>query len=256
MELFTMWRSTRMVVLTSISAALYAAALIAFKFMSILPGVTEVRPGVAFVLLCSLLFGPAGAWGAAIGNTIGDLAGGLGPGTAVGFAANLLFGWVPYRLLRQLGVDDPTPAPDRPRALYGFVAAALTGSAVAAMVVGYGIQAFGLWPAAFQWLGLFIFLTNSLVTVLLGFFLARAICPRVTALGLRYQDILDMPPVAPRRTGDLAASIAVVSILGALILGLAGEWGRIWGIWTGAPSLHILVPVSLVVAVAALARPD
>ena len=40
-ELVTMWRSTRMVVLTAICAALYAALLIPFKVIPIIPGVRE-----------------------------------------------------------------------------------------------------------------------------------------------------------------------------------------------------------------------
>ncbi|HUE39808.1 MAG TPA: QueT transporter family protein, partial [Candidatus Binatia bacterium] len=67
-ELREMWRDTRMVVFTAISAALYASILIPFKVMPIIPGVTEFRPANAVPVVCSLLFGPAAAWGSAIGN--------------------------------------------------------------------------------------------------------------------------------------------------------------------------------------------
>src|SRR5207302_9313845 len=75
-ELRDMWQDTRMIVFTAISAALYASILIPFKVMPIIPGVTEFRPANAVPVICSLLFGPAGAWGSAIGNLIGDLFGG------------------------------------------------------------------------------------------------------------------------------------------------------------------------------------
>ena len=63
-----MWRSTRMVVLTAVSAALYASILIPFKVVPLVPGVTELRPASAVPVVISFLFGPAGAWGAAFGN--------------------------------------------------------------------------------------------------------------------------------------------------------------------------------------------
>ena len=40
-ELFRMWSNTRMVVLTAICAALYAAILIPFKVVPLIPGITE-----------------------------------------------------------------------------------------------------------------------------------------------------------------------------------------------------------------------
>ncbi|MDP7238877.1 MAG: QueT transporter family protein, partial [Candidatus Latescibacteria bacterium] len=75
-EVFTMWKYTRMVVLVALTAAMYAAVLIPFKLLPIIPGITEVRPANVFPVICSLMFGPAGAWGAAFGNLIGDLMGG------------------------------------------------------------------------------------------------------------------------------------------------------------------------------------
>ena len=91
-DAMAMWRNTRLVVLTAMSASLYAAMLIPFKVLPIIPGVTELRPANAVPVVCSFLFGPAGAWGAAIGNVIGDFFGGIGPGDLFGFAGNFLYG--------------------------------------------------------------------------------------------------------------------------------------------------------------------
>ena len=63
-DLIDMWSNTRMVVLTAMSASLYTAILIPFKVLPIIPGVTEFRPANAVPVVCSFLFGPAGAWGA------------------------------------------------------------------------------------------------------------------------------------------------------------------------------------------------
>ena len=39
-----LWRNTRMVVLVALTAATYAAILIPFKPIPIIPGITETRP--------------------------------------------------------------------------------------------------------------------------------------------------------------------------------------------------------------------
>ena len=61
----TMWKNTRMIILVAVCAAIYAAALIAFKTaIPLIPGITEVRVANIFPMVFSLLFGPAAAWGA------------------------------------------------------------------------------------------------------------------------------------------------------------------------------------------------
>src|SRR5215471_20983090 len=108
-ELRAMWRNTRMVVLCVLSAALYAAVLIPFKVLPLIPGVTEVRPGNAIPVVCSFLFGPAAAWGSAIGNMIGDFFGGVGPGDVFGFFGNLFYGYVPYKMWNMLAAEGESP---------------------------------------------------------------------------------------------------------------------------------------------------
>ena len=104
-----MWRSTRMIVLTAISAALYAAILIPFKVVPLIPGVTDFRPANAIPIVCSFLFGPAGAWGAGFGNLIAELFGGLGPGDLFGFAGNVAYGFLPYAVWQAV-TDAPLAA--------------------------------------------------------------------------------------------------------------------------------------------------
>src|SRR3989442_11815832 len=108
-ELFAMWGNTRMVVLTAICAALYAAILIPFKVVPLIPGITEFRPANAVPIVCSFLFGPAAAWGAAFGNLIGDFFGGLGPGRLFGFLANPLHRLVPHPGWEAVPIPPPVP---------------------------------------------------------------------------------------------------------------------------------------------------
>src|SRR4029077_18511525 len=108
-DLRLMWRNTRMGVLAAIWAALYAAVRVPFKVIPIIPGVTELRPANAVPVVCSFLFGPAAAWGAAIGNLIGDFFGGIGPGDLFGCVANFIYGFIPYRAWEVLSESDPVP---------------------------------------------------------------------------------------------------------------------------------------------------
>lgn len=97
---FTMWGNTRMIILTAVCAAIYSAALLAFKTaIPLIPGITEIRVGNIFPMPFGLMFGPAGAWGSAIGNLIGDIFGGtLTPASIAGFVGNFLLGYLPYTL--------------------------------------------------------------------------------------------------------------------------------------------------------------
>jgi energy-coupling factor transport system substrate-specific component len=107
----------------------------------IIPGVIEFRPANAVPVICSLLFGPAAAWGSAIGNLIGDLFGGIGPGDMFGFAGNFLYGLVPYRAWEALGGGDPTPRSLGEWLRLLFVV--LLAAAACALVVGWGLNLLG-----------------------------------------------------------------------------------------------------------------
>jgi energy-coupling factor transport system ATP-binding protein len=210
-ELVTMWRSTRMVVLTAICAALYAALLIPFKVIPIIPGVTEVRPAIAIPILCSLLFGPAAAWGAGIGNLIGDCFGGIGPGSLFGFLGNFFYGLIPYKIWTGLGWRPPR---FRKAGLRGGVlqtlkigVACFLASGACALVIGWGIHLLGL---PFKVLANVILANNTMVSLLLTPLLLLLLYSRVESMGLLYTQI--MPAKRRRR---------VVPWIGLAVLGLA-----------------------------------
>jgi hypothetical protein len=68
-----------MIVLMAVCAAIYgvARAVLKIDFYFLTPDITEVGVANLFPMVFGLLFGPAGAWGAAFGNLIGDLFGTL-----------------------------------------------------------------------------------------------------------------------------------------------------------------------------------
>lgn len=221
-ETLAMWRNTRLVVLTAMSASLYAALLIPFKVLPIIPGVTELRPGNAIPVVCSMLFGPAGAWGAAIGNLIGDFFGGLGPGDLFGFAGNFLYGFLPYRAWRALTDADPVP---RTAAQWlAFLAVLAVAAGACALVVGWGLNLLGFVP--FAVLGTVVFFNNFVMGALLAPLLLRAVYPRVRDAGLRIDD-LEPPRARARAVRRLGLALAAAGVLGGFVVGNAISTGQL-----------------------------
>ena len=208
-----MWRNTRMVVLCAISAALYAAVLVPFKIIPLIPGVTELRPANAIPVVCSFLFGPAAAWGSAIGNMIGDFFGGASPGDLFGFAANLVYGFVPFKVWEIIAPGE-SPITQSPLNLVRYVFACLTASVLCAALVGYGDNVLVIRPFAI--LGNVIILNNMASAVLISPFILYAVYPRVKKGRLLYTDL--MPELRPR-----AMPIRIFG-LAMLLVGEAGAW--------------------------------
>jgi len=222
-EIVSMWANTRMVVLAALTAALYAALLIPFKPIPIIPGFTELRPAVAVPLVFGYLFGPAGAWGSGLGNVIGDFFGGtLSLGSLFGFAGNFLFALTPYKLLGQIpsGGGGPTPRTLHETAL--FAAAAVPASAACAATIGWGVDLLGLVP--FAALGAVIFVNNLLVGLTLGPALLRLVQPRVAAWHLLWTDVMEAPARGAGRR-HLSAALIWAGAVGALAAGLAISTG-------------------------------
>jgi len=216
-DLIDMWSNTRMVVLAAMSASLYAAILIPFKVLPIIPGVTEFRPANAVPVVCSFLFGPAGAWGAAIGNVIGDFFGGIGPGDLFGFVGNFLYGFIPYKAWEVLSDGDPLPR--TPLAWIAFVGVVLLASAVCALVIGWGINLLGFVP--FSVLGNIILINNFLVAVVLTPFLLSVLYPRVKRGQLLYRDILHrVQTTSPRRGARARRRLGLLLVVAATVTGL------------------------------------
>jgi energy-coupling factor transport system substrate-specific component len=208
-ELTLMWRNTRMVVLTAMCASFYAAVLIPFMVVPIIPGVTHFRPANALPVVCSFLFGPAAAWGAAIGNLIGDFFAGLGPGDFFGFVGNFLYALAPYRLWRALGTGDPVPK--TPGAWVLFVVVVATGASLCASTVGFGLQILGFVP--FAVLANVIIVNNLVTALVLSPLLLAVLYPRVRRVRLLYGDVMGTRPVASRGRRLLGGALAIAGAI-------------------------------------------
>ncbi len=194
-ELIRCWQHTRMIVLIALCAALYVAVLLPFKIVSIIPGITEIRPAAALPVFFSFFFGPAAAWGAAFGNTIGDVLGGtIGPGTIFGFFGNLLYGFIPYRIVRSLLGSN-----DKLRTATGrfvFVFIVILASGMCALPIALGVDLIGI---PFGIVVHTIFLNNTLVSFILVPLLIAALGQRIRGMNLGYDQILHSDEISTSR---------------------------------------------------------
>jgi energy-coupling factor transport system substrate-specific component len=235
-ELRLMWRNTRMVVLCAISAALYAAVLVPFKVVPLIPGVTELRPANAIPIVCSFLFGPAAAWGSAIGNMIGDFFGGVSPGDIFGFFANLAYGWIPYKVWELIGRGQ-SPVSRSPLNILKYVIVCLVASVLCADLVGWADNVLVIRP--FAMLGNVIIFNNMASALALSPFILAAVYPRVKRGRMLYTDV--MPEVKLKPVGIRASGFAM------LIAGETGAWifGNLLSTGSWAPKF---LPAWMVVA--------
>lgn len=227
-ELFTMWRDTRMIMLVAVVAALFAAILIPFKALTIVPGITEVRPANVIPVAFGIMFGPAAAWGVGIGNLIGDIFGGtFGPGSAFGFAGNFFFAFISYKLWGNLGPlsSGEEPYMKSARQIAELWVVALAGAAACAAIIAWGLELLGLFP--FSVLATVITINNFIAAAVLGPPLLYLVYPRVKQMGLLYPDVMnetDLSDAAASRATLGAIGLAVVSVVW-LAVGIAVSLG-------------------------------
>ena len=250
-EVITMFRYTRMVVLVALTAGLYAAALIPFKVAPLIPGFTEIRPAIVLPVICSLLFGPAAAWGAAIGNVIGDAFGGMfGPGSFFGCIGNFLYAYIPYRVWQLISRDEPTMR--SPIQILKYVSIAILASLICGVVIGWGVDLMGFVP--FVALGNTIAVNNILVSGVLGPILLALLYARLTKWGVSYKEIMEESDRSTGKLRWLGYLLLWIGGISALVLGnilsiglhnsKAGEVGLGLGL---VPSMLLIVLGALLV---------
>ena len=219
-EIFTMWRHTQMVVLVALSAAIYAAVLIPFKGFAIVPGFIEIRPANVFPVVLGLLFGPAGAWGSAIGNLIGDFFGTLTIGSVGGFVGNFFLGLLPYKMWSAFFRRDENMETnvDSGKKFGVYIAVVILASVVCAVIISWWIDLLGLVPFTAA-LALIVF-NNAIMAGVLGPILLLALYPRVKRWGLLWTEIMDPEEVPASRLQTVGNILMWVGGIGALVVGL------------------------------------
>ncbi len=218
----TMWKNTRMIILVAVCAAIYAAALIAFKTaIPLIPGITEVRVANIFPMVFSLLFGPAAAWGAAIGNLIGDIFGGtFGLGSIFGFIGNFLLGYLPYAMwttLKPIADGKRELAIGNWRSWVLYILLALISSAACGVVIAMWLEVLGLVPYPVL---VTIITVNDTFGSLIGGLLLLAVYGVVRRqLRLIWWDVMEPEDIGKPAAGVLGAWLVVVGALAGWILG-------------------------------------
>ena len=244
-EIFTMWRHTQMVVLVALSAAIYAAVLIPLKSFPIVPGFIEIRPANAFPVVFGLLFGPAGAWGAAIGNLIGDFFGTLSLGSIAGFVGNFFLAMLPYKLWsayfrRGENVEQNV---DSGKKLGVYIAVTVLASVVCALIIAWWIELLGLVPFTVGLIS--ITSNNAIMALLLGPILLLALYPRVKQFGILWTEIMAPDEVSTPRSKTLGNALVWVGGIGGaavgLILSLSGATFGGLGIGLGVALFLVLI---------------
>ncbi|HIC93387.1 MAG TPA: QueT transporter family protein [Anaerolineae bacterium] len=227
-----------MILLVALCAAVYAAVLIVFKAgIVLIPGITEVRPANLLPIVFSLLFGPAAAWGTAIGNLIGDFFGTLGPGSFFGFIGNFFLGYVPYKVWGHLG---PLSSGEEPRMRtwrqwLELIVISLISAAACAVIISWGVDLLGLVP--FKILSTII-TVNDTIGHIAGGILLLLVWDRVKAIGLYWREVM-----APE---DIAKPVAPK--IGSLLLVIGGVVGWIVGAFLLPPAMAVPVGAIFVVA--------
>lgn len=223
-EVVKMWGNTRMIILTALSAAIYAAFLIMFKGGIVLvPGITEIRPANVFPPVFGLLFGPAGAWGAAIGNLIGDIFGGtMGIGSIFGFFGNFFLGFIPYKMwgatFGLVSKKDMSPTTNSWKKILTFEIVALVSSAACAIIIAWYLDLAQIVPFAF--LAITITVNNFAAAVVLGPILLSLFYPRIKRWNLLWTDIMNKEDVSKGFAINLGSILMIVGSLGGLIIGI------------------------------------
>jgi energy-coupling factor transport system substrate-specific component len=241
---FRMWKNTRMIILVAVCAAIYAAALIAFKTaIPLVPGFTEVRVANIFPMVFGLLFGPAGAWGTAIGNLIGDLFGGtFGPGSIPGFCGNFLLGYLPFAMWTTLLPIANNSREWKPGNLFcwiNYILIAFISSAACGVVIGAGVDALGSVP--YTVLSKIITVNNTIASVI-GVALLTSVFGVVRyQFGLFWAEIMEETemgrPIAGTFGAWVVAIASFIGILGDMLIDLPSAtigWGATLAIIIGS----------------------
>ena len=223
-EIFTQWKYTKMVVLTALTAAIYVAVMIPFKIATIIPGFTEIRPGVVVPVVFGMFFGPAGAWGAAIGNLIGDIFGGmLTIISPYGFVGNFLLGFMGYKLMEKWGwlrgkegaygvIGDDGVF----KKVLQYLLIVVLSSAACSLVISWGMDMHKVFP--FAVFSTIVFFNNLLMPALLGVILIGLLARRLNRWDLVWVDIMDEKDRSVSRFPKLGGALMWVGAVGGLVL--------------------------------------
>lgn len=138
--------------LTVIPFSLLGAA---FKVMTLVEWLTEIRPVNAIPIIAGLLFGPAGALGCAAGNLIADFFGTLSRVSWLGMLINFMAAYLPWRLWYVFKQEQPNVHTWRNIFIFSWL------SMVSAQTVAW-LLSFGMEICFDQWMkNMYVYVVNN-----------------------------------------------------------------------------------------------
>lgn len=246
-EMFTMWRHTNMVVLVALSASIYAALLIPFQSIPIIPGHASLRVADIVPMALALLFGPAGAWGSAIGNLIGDFFGTLSPGAIGGFVSQLFAGLITYKLWGAFAQrhNDFEINVNSGRRFARFVSIAVVKSLWQPLILTFWV-ALLLQLAPAKPYSIAVILSGLVMSIIGGPIILRILAPRIKKWGLLWTEIMEPEEVSK----GFNPKAGIVLVVGGALLGSATLYFLLF--FSGLPITDPIVrftPIIFIIAV-------
>lgn len=151
-EIFSPFKSKRKLLQILFCALVFVGMAVPFKVMVLIEGLTEVRPVNAVPVVAGLLFGPAGAWGCAIGNLIADLSGTFSNASILGFLGNFIAAYLPYKLWHSVN-QEKTPNVKSNGNIVKYILIAAVASGAVAILIACGLDMlFGMWMPQIFWM--------------------------------------------------------------------------------------------------------
>ncbi len=199
-----------MIGLMLLTALLYPASLYPLQGFTAFGGYADFgRMGVGIPVAFSFLFGPAAAWGAALGNVLGDIiVFHLDVSSFFGFAGNLLIGYVPYKLWRAITAEKPDMKSINKFSL--FVSVVVAACMICGITIGWGLYWLGFTP--FMPTAAIITLTNMLWATTIGAVILALSYNYVRKHKLLYTDILKIQQTEPSWSLPRTLAILIFAI--------------------------------------------
>ncbi|MCW3999333.1 MAG: QueT transporter family protein [Candidatus Bathyarchaeota archaeon] len=210
LDLVSMWKNPKMISYFAVTAVLYPALIYPFQNFNVFAGDADyLRLGMGIPMAFSFLFGPAAAWGTAVGNLIYDAStGGLNPISVFGFVGNFLIAYLPYKLWAAM--TNQKPDLKSPKKIGLFVALAVLACTICGLIIGYGLL--WLYSLPFVMTSFMIIASDALWAIVLGAILLALGYGFFSHRKLLYQDLLGVATVPSwNRAKSLAILVFVVS---------------------------------------------
>ncbi len=200
-----------MIAYVALSALLYVALLYPLKEYSFFAANADYfRIAMCIPVAFSFLFGPAAAWGAALGNILFDGVTGLSWIAPFGFLGNFLIAYVPYKLWSRL--TNETPDFRSIKKLGLFVGLCALGCALAGLIIGWGLLLLFSFPFAMT--SFTIFASDLLWAILLGPVVLAPSYGFFAKHKLLYTDILHIQAKASwTKNRSLTAFVGIVCVV-------------------------------------------